>query len=578
MNLKITREWLIKHAEQDDRSEVSAGAFPIRSPARSASLDQIRALSEVVEVPIQESIRVPSGTSLTMLLRRLKDVGLDNDFVSRRLLPSPIGAEGGGSNSVPLEALELVRRVFGWEPAVLFGSDPLLLDAAASATARFKLPARVNKERLSAYVVYAHYLALLVLEATAHLDPQPIPLDARDFRRAALNDSGSITFESVIRYIWGLGVPILPLNDPGAFHGACWRVKGRNIIVLKQQTSSSARWLHDLLHELWHAAHNPDLEEHPVIEESDLSPTRRQSSDEQTAGHFAGDVVLDGRAEKLAEACVSEARGRVEYLKAAARKVAQREGVPLGALANYLAFRLSLQGINWWGTATNLQDTVDDVQIAPKDVLLAHLNLTALNDIDRGVLMRALEPLVLGISGAMGSGKSLVGKAVAETLGWPCASFGEYVRTFARTQGLDDSNRDVLQDLGELLVETDARQFCRCVLAQLNWKSGEPLVIEGVRHKQVADALRKLVAPMDFRVVYLEVDEETRKARLLARGTTEEEMKRMEDHPTEKQVKTDIPRIADLRLAGTKPLGEMVREIVDWIHEGEETGWKRTVR
>ena len=56
-----------------------------------------------------------------------------------------------------------------------------------------------------------------------------------------------------------------------------------------------------------------------------------------------------GRAEDLAERCVQAARGSVERLKVAVPQVAAREHVPVDALANYMAFRLSLQGHNWWG-------------------------------------------------------------------------------------------------------------------------------------------------------------------------------------------------------------------------------------
>jgi hypothetical protein len=30
-----------------------------------------------------------------------------------------------------------------------------------------------------------------------------------------------------------MGIPVLPLSDRGAFHGATWRIQGRNVIVLK---------------------------------------------------------------------------------------------------------------------------------------------------------------------------------------------------------------------------------------------------------------------------------------------------------------------------------------------------------
>jgi hypothetical protein len=107
---------------------------------------------------------------------------------------------------------------------------------------------------------------------------------------------------------------------------------------------------------LWSRWVAPDLEEHPVVEESEMSEMRRKSPEELQASRFAGDVVLDGRAEELAEKCVEVARNSVERLKGAVPHVAKQAGVSVETLANYMAFRLSLQGINWWGAATNLQE------------------------------------------------------------------------------------------------------------------------------------------------------------------------------------------------------------------------------
>src|SRR5262249_34292262 len=162
------------------------------------------------------------------------------------------------------------------------------------------------------YVVYAHYLALLVSEATSDLSMKALPTDPGQVRQDILNAFGDLTFESALKYVWGLGIPVLPLNDSGAFSGACWRVNGRNVIVLKQRTRSAARWLHDLLHEYFHAATRQDLEEHPIIEESEMSDARRKSADEASADRFAGDVMLAGRAEQLVERCVEVAKGSVE--------------------------------------------------------------------------------------------------------------------------------------------------------------------------------------------------------------------------------------------------------------------------
>ncbi len=106
---------------------------------------------------------------------------------------------------------------------------------------------------------------------------------------------------------------------------------------------------------------------------------------------FAGDVQLAGRAEELAEKCASAAAGSIERLKSVVPQVATREGVSTAALANYMAFRLSLQGENWWGAATHLQNGGTNPWQVARDRALAHLDLTNLDDIERGVLLRALE-------------------------------------------------------------------------------------------------------------------------------------------------------------------------------------------
>jgi hypothetical protein len=249
---------------------------------------------------------------------------------------------------------------------------------------------RTDERRLSAYTVYAHYLALLVLDATKDLPRKPIPTEATEIREAVLSTYESITFEHVLRYVWDLGVPVLPLNDPGAFHGACWRVDGRNVIVLKQQTRSVARWLIDLLHELWHAGQEPEKDQLAVIEADETTRVVRASPEEQVATRLAGDVVLAGRAEELAELCVKAAQSSVERLKTVVPRVAKQENVPVDALANYMAFRLSLQGINWWGAATNLQVASPDPWQTARDLLLEQANFDCLNDVDRELILRAL--------------------------------------------------------------------------------------------------------------------------------------------------------------------------------------------
>jgi transcriptional regulator with XRE-family HTH domain/dephospho-CoA kinase len=539
-----------------------------------ASLSRVSQVVQALGLQIQEDILLPGAEySLANLLEKLSTVGLDREFVRRRLLPGTAGVistdDQREEQGVALEAAEGLHRVYGWLPPDLFGANALELQSAASATARFKLPARVREAGLGAYVIYAHYLALLVLQAVPNVGIKRVSTDWKEVRHSILQQHGEISFESTLKYMWSVGIPVLPLNDTGAFHGACWRLGGRNVVVLKQRTRSAAKWLHDLLHEYFHAAQNPDLEEHPVIEDNEMSPTRRNSPEEKAASRFAGDVMLDGRAEELAEQCVTAAKGKVELLKNAVPIVAQRAKVPIDALANYMAFRLSLQGLNWWGAASNLQADGTSALCTPRDFLLQRAQLSLLNPIDRELLLRALESLVVGFAGRIGSGKSTVSTEVAKVLGWPRASFGDYVRTFARNAGLDES-REVLQGLGEELIERGVDDFCKAVLANSGWNAGEPLVIDGIRHAEVIESLRRLVAPLEMRVVYLDVSDQKRLENLREREeVVPAKLKLMETHPTEEQVKELLPDLADLRLSGDRPVPELVTTVVKWIHQGD---------
>jgi hypothetical protein len=264
------------------------------------------------------------------------------------------------------------------------------LAEAALASARFKAPSVSFGKRHSAYVVYAHILAMAALQGARRGGKQEIPTSATEVRQVLIDRYGSITFEGALKYAWDLGIVVLPLNDAAVFHGACWRIDDRNVVVLKQKTLSVSRWLFDLLHEIRHLAEEPENEQLSLIELDVASDERRQSPQEVEASRFAGDVILDGRAEQLAELCVNESSGRLQWLKAAVPKVAKRENVAIDALANYMAFRLSQQGENWWGAANNLQDISVDPWILAREEFFARIDLARVGEPERDLLIRAL--------------------------------------------------------------------------------------------------------------------------------------------------------------------------------------------
>ena len=367
----------------------------------SASLARLRDVSQVLGIKVREDVFLPtSQVSLVTLFNRLQQVGIDRNLVLGRFLPQSEAASlqiekltEEQESSLVFRLAILLQRVFKLTLPELFSSSTLQLNTAAIGTARFKVRAQTDERRLSAYTVYAHFLALLLLDATSDLPKKPIPTNATEIRSAIMEAYGSVTFENTLHYVWSLGVPVLPLKDKSAFHGAFWRVGGRNVIVLKQQTASSSRWLFDLLHELFHASREPSLDERTVVEAEETAIERRESEEELEVNVEAGNVVLDGRAEELAEMCVTAAKGSVERLKKIVPKIAEREQVSVDSLANYMAFRLSCQGINWWGAATNLQSTDQNPWQITRDFLLERSNFSRVNEVDRKLLLQALSDL-----------------------------------------------------------------------------------------------------------------------------------------------------------------------------------------
>ncbi|MEI9941991.1 MAG: helix-turn-helix transcriptional regulator [Pseudomonadota bacterium] len=355
-----------------------------------ASLDRIMSIFTALGVRVREDVFLPgTDVSLARVLSRAQSAGLSKTLVKKRIVPS--GGAEGADESDALGTASLLNRIFGWTPAVLFGEAPLFAGGAALAGARFKLPQSSSSRTTEAYATYAHYVAGLLLRATPTLPSRTIPTDARTVREALLTSGGDLDFATVLSYVWNLGVAVLPLADTGAFHGATWRIDGRNVIVLKQGARLESRWAHDALHELRHAGEEAEDKDLSFIDYEKLSKENAHSAAEQTAAMFAGDVMLDGRAEALVEICANEAGNSVERLKTVVPRVAEREGVSVAALANYMAFRLSLQGVSWWGAATNLQAGGVDPWQTTRDQALSHLDLTSLDDAERGVLLRALE-------------------------------------------------------------------------------------------------------------------------------------------------------------------------------------------
>ncbi|MBL8379605.1 MAG: helix-turn-helix domain-containing protein [Burkholderiales bacterium] len=366
----------------------------------SATLARLNEAATALGVRISERVLLPQvKPTKSALFERMHEIGIDDEFLVKKLLPTDVSNEledavGEEESVAALRAANVVARIYGWGADELFGVDLLTLPNEALATARFKLPANAQGKRLGAYVVYAHYLAMVIANSFKGQPAKSPALDPAAVHQSLIERDPNIGLRSVLEYLWDSDIPVLPLQDAGAFHGACWRIAGRNVIVVKQRSHFTSRWEFDLLHELHHAGQDPEEASHSWIEEAELTSARRTSAEEQRANRFAADVLLNQRAEDLVSMCVKQAKGNLRNLKGAVVDVANAAGVRIDQLANYLAYRLSLQKENWWGAATNLQQEMGDPFLIARDVFLERFDFSRVDELSKKILLRSLMPEV----------------------------------------------------------------------------------------------------------------------------------------------------------------------------------------
>lgn len=318
--------------------------------------------------------------STTQVVERLNQAG-----VHRRVLEKLLRSTGEQSERV----VAAVGRIFGWSPFELAGEQPLALRPVVAGVGRFKSQVNQNPE-LATYTFWAHWLALLVDRAC----PRPaadVPQNPEVIRRELVERAGTVNFEALLHWCWEHGIAVLPLDDPGEFHGAAWLIEGTAVIVLKQRTPWTSRWTFDLGHEVGHMARHLDEATAAIVEVGEVNPAQAtDDEDEQEANDYAGDLLL-GDADELARELAERTRGDIRHLKREVVTLAKERGVEADALANYMAYRLDLEGEDWWATAATLQDDSGRAPELARKVLMEHLQWDLLSPDDAALLQAALE-------------------------------------------------------------------------------------------------------------------------------------------------------------------------------------------
>lgn len=173
-----------------------------------------------------------------------------------------------------------------------------------------------------------------------------------------------------------------------------------------------------------------------------------------------------------------------------------------------------------------------------------------------------MKPIMIAVAGGIGAGKSEFVRALADRMGAAISGFGDFVRDEAAARGIS-SSRENLQTLGEKLKQDlGDEEFARRVITRAPTTGA--IVIDGVRHSEMADAIARVVAPQRFVLIFLDADDELRRARVAARRPDEVgRLAELASHSTERQVHDgSLRERADLVLDARAPVPDLVREAI----------------
>ena len=349
----------------------------------SASYATLCDVASELGVRIKNKVVLPrSANNFTQLLSKLNQVGLSREFVVNRLLSTADATRAQGEipsnhndKRLIIDAVAVLERVFGWSRDALLGAKTL--------------PANLE---VPPFTTYAKYLAEVVSRAKTAFATDKFPSDAKWMREIIQSENeGRDDLRAMLITAWNLGVSVLPLRGKGSFGAGCWRIQGRDVIVLKPALNDEEHWMMDLLRNLFYFALNP--KPHPVehIDDALSYATEREWEVERAACRFAGEVMLDGKAEQLYWECVHASKGDPRRLAKSIQQVAVANDVEYQRLSKYLSYRRRTPKFNWLENGEeNYHHQPGDGSTIARDVFIEQFSFDFKDDLDRVVLDRAL--------------------------------------------------------------------------------------------------------------------------------------------------------------------------------------------
>lgn len=155
---------------------------------------------------------------------------------------------------------------------------------------------------------------------------------------------------------------------------------------------------------------------------------------------------------------------------------------------------------------------------------------------------------IITISGRISAGKSYAANLIKTEYGFAVASFGGYLKYYCEKSNLS-TNRKNLQDIGEGFVKEKPHQFLIDVVSHFVG-SADKIIIEGVRHKSILDAVYEITE--NRLAVFVYADLQTRYDRYFKRNKDSDLLKTLE------QFEIADSHTVELEIESLKPLCNIV--------------------
>ncbi len=136
------------------------------------------------------------------------------------------------------------------------------------------------------------------------------------------------------------------------------------------------------------------------------------------------------------------------------------------------------------------------------------------------------------------------------------------MRFLVESAGGDSADRKQLQDVGQLRERQNVNRFCREMLDYFGVGEDENLVVDGIRHLTVVDALSAHLFPRNLFLLHLDVDDSERRKRASIRGDDASDFTRAASHCVEGDLEYELPKRADSVIDATRSIEVVVDECV----------------